>query len=110
MTESAPGLTVVMTTVPAEDVAVRLARGLVESRLAACVQVVPGARSFYVWEGKAQDEGEWLLFVKTVPKKRAELEAWIEEHHPYDLPEFVALEGRGSQRYAAWVAERVLGT
>lgn len=100
----ADGFLLVLCTAPSADVGATLARGLVEAKLAACVNIVPGVRSIYGWEGKIHDEAEVQLFVKT---RRALFDAvrdWIGEHHPYDVPEVLALPiEAGSDAYLAWL-------
>lgn len=100
-------LIVVLCTVPSEMVAEQIGRGLVENGLAACVNAVPGLRSFYRWQGKIQDDEEVQLLIKTRPDKFDELAAWLDAHHPYDVPEVVALPAeRVSESYLAWVIEQ----
>ncbi len=82
---------VVLVTAPGVDVARPLARALVEQGLAACASLVPGVTSVYRWEGAVQEDAEVLLIVKTVRGRLDELEAFLAEHHPYDVPECVAL-------------------
>ena len=94
---------VVTTTVASLDDAKRLARELVERRLAACVQLEPIAASFYRWEGKLCEEPEVRLSIKTVPGLRTALESAFAELHPYDLPQFIALTHQASAAYAGWV-------
>lgn len=94
----------VLCTAPNEDVGAKLARGLVEGKLAACVNVIPGLRSFYVWKGELNDDAEVQLFIKSRLHRYDALEAWLREHHPYDVPEIIALpiEG-GSKDYLGWL-------
>lgn len=101
------GPILVLCTAPDADVGATLARGLVEARLAACVNVVPGLRSFYVWKGEVHDEPEVQLLVKTRRARFDALSAWIAEHHPYEVPEIVALpiEG-GAKSYLDWLEEQ----
>ena len=74
------------------------------ARLAACVNLVPGVRSFYRWQGEVHDDPEVQLLIKTEADRLEELEAWLREHHPYDVPEIVALAiDRGSADYLAWI-------
>jgi periplasmic divalent cation tolerance protein len=96
---------VVLCTAPADGGAAEaLARGLVEAKLAACVNVVPGVRSFYRWKGEIQEDGEVQLLVKTRPELFAEVERWIREHHPYEVPEIIALPAvSGSEPYLEWL-------
>ncbi|HVS18973.1 MAG TPA: divalent-cation tolerance protein CutA [Planctomycetota bacterium] len=95
---------VVLTTAPDRDTALRLARGLVAERLAACAQVLPGLTSVYRWEGSVQEEGEVLLLIKTSAECLVALERWLCSAHPYDTPECVALAPeRVEPRYLAWL-------
>jgi periplasmic divalent cation tolerance protein len=98
------GFLLVLCTAPSADVGATLARGLVEARLAACVNVVAGVRSVYAWQGEVHDEAEVQLLVKT---RRALFEAvrdWLVEHHPYDVPEVLALPiEAGSKAYLDWL-------
>lgn len=95
---------VVLCTCPDGAVARRLAGGLVEAGLAACVNVLPAIRSIYRWEGEVQDDEEVLMIVKTRGAAYPELEAWLLEHHPYEVPEVLALPIRqGSPAYLEWL-------
>lgn len=97
----------VLCTAPDEEVAATLARGLVEAGLAACVNVIPGVRSFYVWEGALEEAAEVQLLIKSRRARYAALESWLQENHPYDVPEVVALPiERGSDAYLAWLREQ----
>jgi len=99
---------VVLTTAPDEDTADRLARGLVDAGLAACVNLVPGVRSIYRWQGEVASDPEVLLVAKTVAERVPEIEAWLAEHHPYDCPECVALEVASVEAaYLAWLRASV---
>ena len=81
----------VLTTAPDEDVAATIARALVEERLAACVNVLPGARSIYRWEGALQDDTEVVLVIKSHRNRSQALAARIKDLHPYELPEVLVL-------------------
>lgn len=101
-----PAVCVALTTCPDEGTARRIASALVEERLAACVNVVPELTSVYRWEGLVETESECLLIVKTRPERLEELQRRLEELHPYDLPELVALPvAGGSPAYLKWVVE-----
>lgn len=98
---------VVMCTCPDEVVAERIARTLVEEKLAACVNRLPGLRSTYSWEGAVQDEPEVLLIVKSTGARFEALELRIRTLHPYELPEIIALPViGGSPAYLDWVARQ----
>jgi periplasmic divalent cation tolerance protein len=97
---------IVLSTCSSADEAERIARHLVERRLAACVNVVPGIRSFYWWKGALEDSAEWLLVVKSRRELVQSLRAEIEATHSYDLPEVVALPiVEGSERYLRWIID-----
>ncbi len=84
----------------------RVARGLVESRTAACVNIVPGVRSIYRWKGVVQDAGEWLLIIKTTRARFADLRAELVRLHSYEVPECIALPVLdGLTSYLDWIAE-----
>jgi periplasmic divalent cation tolerance protein len=101
----------VMTATDSEDEAVRLGRLITEGRLAACVQIVNPIRSLYWWEGKVQDEREWLLVIKTTRELFRELEGFIKANHSYEVPEITmtAIEG-GSAEYLSWISEQTKRT
>ncbi len=95
---------VVYVTAPTAEVAESLARALVGEGLAACVNLLPGIRSIYRWEGAVQDEAEVLLIVKTVAERLPALTARVIELHPYDVPEVVALPVEaGFAPYLDWI-------
>ena len=99
-------LVVVLCTVPDEKVGASLARSLVEERLAACVNIVPGLRSIYSWKGEIQDDGEALLVVKTPAGRFDVLRERLATLHPYDVPEIVALPAADCHGpYLDWVHE-----
>jgi len=101
-------LLVVVTTLPSIEAATALAKALVESRLAACVQMNEGVYSVYRWEGKICEEQEILLSVKTMSHQWEEICAFIKESHPYDLPEIMAFSPEQyDQQYGQWVGSEV---
>ena len=104
MRPSESDVRVVFCTAPDGEVAERLARALLEARLAACVNLLSPVRSLYRWQGAVKDDSEVLLVIKTHRDRCAELSARIEELHPYELPEVVALPAvGGSTAYLEWV-------
>src|SRR5262245_6171373 len=95
---------VVLVTAPDGETAARIGRVLVEERLAACVNIVPGLRSIYAWQGKVNDEAEVLCLVKTRRALYPALRDRVTALHPYDTPEIVALPvTEGNAPYLAWV-------
>ena len=100
-------LTVLMTA-PDAEVAERLARTLVDERLAACANIVPGVVSVYRWEGEVQRDSEVLIILKTSAEVLDDLESRAVELHPYDVPEVLALPVRGGHGpYLDWVRAEV---
>ena len=97
---------IVMTAIDSAEKAEALAKGMVDTRLAACVQVLPAMTSFYFWEGAVQREAEHLLLIKTAGEKYAEVEAYILANHGYDVPEIVAVRAEAvSHGYAKWLGD-----
>lgn len=94
---------VVLITIP-HDEAERMARSLVEERLAACVNIVPKITSYFWWDDKVQVDEESLLIVKTTQMKFEKLLAFVLENHPYELPEIIGLPLTSAfPDYVAWV-------
>jgi periplasmic divalent cation tolerance protein len=101
----ADGYCIVMTTTGDEATAERLAAGLVERRLAACVQSVP-MRSVYVWQGEVERASEVLLLIKTRAAEYDAVEAHIRSEHSYEVSEVVMVPiVRGSAGYLGWIDE-----
>lgn len=99
---------VVLVTAPDADTAAGLARALVEERLAACGNLVPGIRSIYRWEGKICDEAEVLIVLKTTAALADALRDRVVALHPYACPEVLVLPVEaGHAAYLAWVREQV---
>ena len=96
----------VLTNMPDRDAAMKLAQRLVESRLAACVNVLGGCASVYRWKGAVEHAEEVPVLIKTRAARYEELEAAIRDCHPYDVPEVIAVPVvRGFGDYLEWVAE-----
>jgi periplasmic divalent cation tolerance protein len=88
----------------------RIARALVEGRLAACVNILAGLESVYRWKGAVEEAAEWLLIVKTVRGLFERLQAKVRALHSYELPEIVALPVEtGLEEYLSWIAGSVEG-
>ncbi|NOZ25903.1 MAG: divalent-cation tolerance protein CutA [Nitrospirae bacterium] len=101
---------VVFITAPDEEEAARIARTLVEERLAGCVNIVKGIRSIYSWEGKIEDEHEVLMVVKTSTDRFASLEKRVKELHSYSVPEIISLSiTEGSTEYLKWLGHELTG-
>ena len=99
---------VVYVTAPKGKPARALAKKIIESRKAACVNVVPAVESFYWWKGKVEAEGEALLIIKTRKRALKALEKVVRSNHPYDVPEFIALPiSGGAAPYMTWLRGEV---
>jgi periplasmic divalent cation tolerance protein len=99
---------VVLCTCPTGQDAERIAEILVQERLAGCVNLLPGVRSIYRWQGQIERTEEVLLFLKTTSARLASLRDRLVELHPYDTPEIVALPVvEGDRTYLSWLREQV---
>lgn len=99
----------VLTTCASEEEARRIARALVERRLAACVNVLSGLRSVYRWKGAVEEESECLLLIKSRRDLFEALRAAIEALHSYELPEVLALAVvEGAEAYLGWLERELL--
>ncbi|MSR20799.1 MAG: divalent-cation tolerance protein CutA [Gemmatimonadetes bacterium] len=98
----------VLTTAPNEEVAERIAETLVEERLAACANVVPGVRSIFRWKGSIAHESEVLVILKTTTESVGALSRRVVELHPYEVPEVIALDVcAGHEPYLDWVRAEI---
>lgn len=96
----------VVTTTSSEEEANQLAAGLIEERLAACVQVDGPIKSTYWWEGKSTSDSEWRLTIKTSAARYNAMAKWLIERHSYDVPELLATEVcAGHDPYIEWVLQ-----
>ncbi|MBI3772506.1 MAG: divalent-cation tolerance protein CutA [Gammaproteobacteria bacterium] len=101
-----PEYCTVLCTCPDEACAHRVADHLVSNQLAACVNIVPGLTSVYVWKGQTEHSAELLLIIKTRSELFTRLETAIRELHPYELPEIIAVPiTLGSAAYLDWIAQ-----
>lgn len=107
--EGSNGMTdarIVLTTAGSPQEAEKIARTLVERRLAACVNIVPQIQSVYRWKEKVEQETEWLLIIKTRLNAFEAVRDSIKELHSYELPECIMLEvSKGSEAYLNWIDE-----
>ncbi|MGH8018069.1 MAG: divalent-cation tolerance protein CutA [Opitutaceae bacterium] len=94
------------TTVAKEEDARRLARELVEERLAACVQISAEMTSIYRWAGAVEEAREFRLALKFAASRELEVRRFVEANHPYDLPQWICCTAAaGSEKYLKWVIE-----
>lgn len=109
MLQRATGLALCLTTVPDAETGERLATRLVEERLIACANLVPGLTSIYRWRGAVERESELLMLMKTPARLLERLEERLGELHPYETPEFLALPVEaGAEAYCRWVMQETI--
>lgn len=103
---SADDIMVILSNTESAESAARMARELVQRKLAACVNVIPGVRSFYRWKGEITEDGEHLMVIKTRRSLFDSVRGCLREIHPYDLPEIIGLPlQEGDADYLDWVRE-----
>jgi periplasmic divalent cation tolerance protein len=108
--QSADPIIVLMTAVSAEE-AMRIAEALVESKLAACVQVLPEMHSIYLWKGEVERAREVLMIAKTTSAKFERLQSQVRAIHSYETPEIIALPiVAGSEDYLKWLTSSLEGS
>jgi periplasmic divalent cation tolerance protein len=91
-------------TCPDKTTAEKIARALVESQLAACVNIMPNLTSVYMWKGQIETDDEYLLVIKSSAQAYSTLETTIQRLHPYELPEIIALSiAQGLPEYINWI-------
>ena len=101
---------VILSTCATQEEAERIARLLVDARLAACVNVVPRVRSFYWWKGAVESGDEWLLLIKSSRDRFDALRLELEKAHSYEVPEAIALAiVDGAKNYMAWLDASLTG-
>jgi len=99
---------VILTTTPSRDVSLKIARELVRKRLVACVNIVPGIYSVYLWKGNVEEDREELLIMKTRKELINEVIKLIRELHPYEVPEIISLSiSEGYEEYLRWINDVV---
>ena len=104
--DSTSSALVIFVTVGSEDEAEKIAEGLVEERLAACVSIVPKIRSIYTWKGKVEREEELLLIIKTKEELFERVRDRVKELHSYEVPEIIAIPvTNGLKEYLDWIDE-----
>ncbi len=102
---------VIFSTCPSSEEAEKVARGLLEKRLAACVTLIPGARSIYRWEGKIEEAAEYVLLIKSRRSLFAALKEELGAMHSYEVPEILALPVvEGSPAYIDWIDKELKDT
>ena len=99
---------IALTTTNGMESAKKIAKTLVDERLAACVNIIPYVKSYYVWEGKTTEDDETLLIIKSEDSQKDKLIKRIKELHPYTLPEIIIINfNEGLPDYLKWISESV---
>ncbi|MCI2414891.1 MAG: divalent-cation tolerance protein CutA [Candidatus Aramenus sp.] len=99
---------IVLSTVPEMGTGKKIAKALVDERLAACVNLIPYVKSFYVWEGKTVEDDEGLLIIKTDKESLEKVIKRVKELHPYTIPEVISIDiSWGLPEYLNWIVESV---
>ena len=96
----------VLVTHPNKEHAERITRGVIDSKLAACV-LVTDVKSFYNWEGKLNEDDEVVTILKTSTEKVTELQKYIETNHDYDVPAIISFQANANQAYGDWLGQQV---
>jgi periplasmic divalent cation tolerance protein len=100
--------TLILCTADTTELAQKMARALVEENKAACVNIIPGMRSIYRWEGRICDESECLLVIKTTDDRFEAVRSRIRELHSYQVPEIIAVPvTAGDADYLAWLRGQI---
>ncbi len=95
----------IISTVPDETTGRKIAGKLLKAKLCACVNILPGAKSFYWWKGKIDSSRECVLLIKTTQTKRNALTKILKKIHPYEIPEIISLEIKdGWKPYLDWIS------
>lgn len=101
-------VTVSYVTTPNDEVARKLAKQLVEKRLAACINIVKTVESIYEWKGVIEHDQESMMIIKSHSNKTNDLIEFVEKNHPYDCPEVITLKlDSGSKKYLDWVQKTI---
>jgi periplasmic divalent cation tolerance protein len=101
---------IVLSTCGSEEEARRVARSLVETRMAACVNILPAVQSIYHWQGAIQEDREWMLIIKSTRRLFEQLCAELRKVHSYEIPEALAIPViDGHQDYLDWIDREIGG-
>lgn len=99
-------LVIVLTTMPDDSRTDELAQTLIDERLAACVNIHGPMTSTYRWKGSIEREPERQVVIKTTRERLSALASRLRALHPYELPEFIVVEGRAEDAYGGWIHEQ----
>ena len=102
---------IIVSTCPDITTAEQLAGHLVDTQLAACVNIIPGVRSIYVWKGERQSDNEVIVLIKAPGSAYPAIETLIRDLHPYELPEIIAIDINGGlPEYLTWLHDQTAGS
>lgn len=105
-----PRAILIFSTCDSQEEGERIANALVNESLAACVNLIPGVKSVYRWQGRVETASELLLLIKTTPEYADQVQQRLAELHSYDTPEILEMPvERGSEKYLAWLRSSVSG-
>lgn len=97
---------IVYVTCPDNASSLKIANVLLENKLAACINIIPGVRSIYKWKGKVETANEFLLMIKTKSKLFSKVEKAVSTTHPYDTPEVISVAiSNCSEKYKKWITD-----
>jgi len=98
----------ITTTTETKEQAENIAKHLVETKLAACVQIIGPINSIYRWKSKVENAQEWLCIIKTQDDLYNKVDAAIKSQHPYETPEIIAVPiVKGSKKYLKWIDDEL---
>jgi periplasmic divalent cation tolerance protein len=104
MTENKSYL-LVLCTCPDKEIATTIAENIVAQHLAACINIIPGIKSIYHWQGNVESAEESLMLIKTHQQKLSSLQNTITTMHPYEVPEIISLDiSNGLPKYLQWIS------
>lgn len=94
----------ILTTYPDKKSAITIAKELITKKFAACINIIKLENSIYLWKGKIETKGEYLLLIKTTENNYSIIEKSIKQNHPYEVPEILCIEIKeGHQNYLKWI-------
>lgn len=106
---NAEDILLVVTTISNNVAAKKLAHQIISNRLAACCNIIPDISSIYTWNNELYAENEHLIVIKTTKNRYLELEAFIQEQHPYEVPEIISFSAQDcSKKYLSWVLKQTI--
>ncbi len=93
----------IITTIDDLESAKKLSRSLVYNKLAGCINIIPEITSIYRWNDRIEEDEEFVLFIKTKESNYKEIENFIKNNHPYEVPEIISINIDGENEYLTWL-------